>query len=76
MRTVRDAVKRQGVEMIVAGWHSSVAMAITAATAKLGIVHIGHNNESQYICEKIDENPEKYVGRFKVRPSPPIFAGL
>ncbi len=75
-RAVRDAVDRQGVEMMVAGWHSSVAMAMTDATADLGIVHIGHNGESQFICEKINEDPERYAGWFKGWASPPIFAGL
>jgi len=76
VRAVRDAVERRGVEMMVAGWHSSVAMAMTDATADLGIVHIGHNGESQFICEKINEDPERYAGWFKGWPSPPIFAGL
>jgi len=76
VRAVRDAVERQGVDMMVAGWHSSVAMAMTDATAELDIVHIGHNGESQYICEKINEDPDRYVGWFKGWPSPPIFAGL
>src|SRR3546814_17501225 len=32
--------------------------------------------ESQYICEKINKDPEKYRHWFKGWASPPIFAGL
>jgi branched-chain amino acid transport system substrate-binding protein len=76
VKAVTDAVNRRGVDIMVSGWHSSVAMAVTDAEAPLDIVHIGHNGESQYICEKVNENPEKYSGWFKGWASPPIFAGL
>lgn len=76
VKAVTDAVNRQGVQMMVSGWHSSVAMALTDAEAPLGIVHIGNNGESQYICEKINQDPGKYRGWFKGWASPPIFAGL
>lgn len=76
VRAVTDAINRRGVDIMVSGWHSSVAMAVTDAEAPLDIVHIGHNGESQYICEKINENPRKYRGWFKGWASPPIFAGL
>ncbi len=76
VKAVTDAVNRQGVQFIVTGWHSSVAMAITDAEAPLNVVHIGHQGESQFICEKINKDPQKYRGYFKGWPSPPIFAGL
>ncbi len=76
VKAITDAVNRQGVDFMVSGWHSSVAMAVMDAEAPLDIVHVGHNGESQFICEKVNENPEKYSGWFKGWSSPPIFAGL
>jgi len=76
VKAVTDAVSRQGVQFIVNGWHSSVAMAITDAEAPLKIVHIGHLGESQYISEKINKDPQKYRGYFKGWPAPPVLAGL
>lgn len=76
VRAVSDAVSRQGVDILVSGWHSSVAMAVMDATAPMDIVEIGHGGESQYICEKVNQNPEKYAHWFKGWSSPPIFAGL
>ena len=76
VKAVSDAVNRQGVQFMVSGWHSSVAMAVSEAESGMGIVHIGHGGESQYICEKINKDPEKYRHWFKGWASPPIFAGL
>ena len=76
VKAVTDAVNRRGVQVMVTGWHSSVAMAVMDAEAALKIIHIGHLGESQYVSEKINKDPEKYKGWFKGWPSPPIFAGL
>jgi branched-chain amino acid transport system substrate-binding protein len=76
VKAVSDAVSRQGVQFMVSGWHSSVAMAVSEAEAPMKIVHIGHGGESQFICEKINKEPEKYRHWFKGWASPPIFAGL
>src|SRR5690625_726652 len=76
VRAVSDAVSREGVQLMVSGWHSSVAMAVSESESGLGIVHIGQGGESQYICEKINAGPESYRHWFKGWPSPPIFAGL
>ena len=76
VRAVSDAVSREGVQLMVSGWHSSVAMAVSESESGMGIVHIGHGGESQYICEKINADPESYRHWFKGWPSPPIFAGL
>ncbi|MFQ5774623.1 MAG: ABC transporter substrate-binding protein [Kiloniellaceae bacterium] len=76
VKAVTDAVTRRGVEFIVNGWHSSVAMAVIDAEVPLKVVHIGHLGESQYISEKINTNPQKYRGWFKGWPAPPVLAGL
>ncbi len=76
VRAVSDAISRQGVDIMSSGWHSSVAMAISEAEQNMDIVHIGHGGESQYICEKINADPENYRHWFKGWSSPPIFAGL
>lgn len=76
VKAVSDAVSRQGVDIMASGWHSSVAMAVSEAESDMDVVHIGHGGESQYICEKINEQPEKYRHWFKGWSSPPIFAGL
>jgi branched-chain amino acid transport system substrate-binding protein len=46
------------------------------STADMNVVEIGNGGESQYICEKINNEPEKYRHWFKGWSSPPIFAGL
>lgn len=76
VKAVTDAVSREGVEIIANGWHSSVAMAIIDAEVPLNIMHIGHLGETQYLSEKINEDPEKYRGYFKGWPAPPKLAGL
>jgi branched-chain amino acid transport system substrate-binding protein len=76
VKAVSDAVNREGADILVSGWHSSVAMAVMDATASMDIVMIGHGGESQYICEKVNQDPEKYAHWFKGWSSPPIFAGL
>src|SRR3546814_16675728 len=60
VKAVSDAVNRHGVQFMVSGWHSSVAMAVSEAESGMNIVHIGHGGESQSICEKINNDPEKY----------------
>lgn len=76
VKAVSDAVNREGADILVSGWHSSVAMAVMDATATMDIVMIGNGGESQYICEKVNNDPEKYAHWFKGWSSPPIFAGL
>ena len=76
VRAVTDAITREGVQFIANGWHSSVAMALIDAEAPYKIVHLGHLGESQFISEKINQDPQKYRGWFKGWPAPPVFAGL
>jgi branched-chain amino acid transport system substrate-binding protein len=70
------AMNAEECEFFMNGWHSSVAMALMDAEAPFNVVHLGHQGESQYINEKINQDPEKYKGWFKGWPSPPKFAGL
>ncbi|MGF1759292.1 ABC transporter substrate-binding protein [Photobacterium sagamiensis] len=75
-KAVTDAITRQGVELMIGGWHSSVALAMMDAEAPLKMIHIGHLGASQYIADKINQDPERYKGWFKGWPSPPKLAGL
>src|SRR3546814_5990237 len=47
VKAVSDAVSRQGVQFMVSGWHSSVAMAVSEAESGMGIVHVGHGGRSE-----------------------------
>ncbi len=76
VKAVTDAINREGVKIMVGGWHSSVAMAVMDAEIPYKILHIGNQGESQYISAKINKDPSKYRGWFKGWPAPPIFAGL
>jgi branched-chain amino acid transport system substrate-binding protein len=76
VKAVTDAITREGVQFIANGWHSSVAMALLEAEASYKIVHLGHLGSSQFISEKINQDPQKYRGWFKGWPAPPVFAGL
>src|SRR3546814_12113026 len=51
VKAVSDAVNRQGVQFMVSGWHSSVAMAVCEAEPGMTLVHIGHGRASQSICK-------------------------
>lgn len=70
------AINRQGVKLMVGGWHSSVALSLMDTEADLNTIHIGHLGASQYIANKINLNPKRYRGWFKGWPSPPKLAGL
>src|SRR5690606_4644808 len=61
VRALRDAVSREGVEFMINGWHSSVAMATMDVEADLGIVHLGNLGESQSIAEKINSDVDRYA---------------
>jgi branched-chain amino acid transport system substrate-binding protein len=76
VKAVPDAITRRGVKFIANGWHSSVAMALLDAEAPYKIVHLGHLGASQFISEKINQDPQKYRGWFKGWPAPPVFTGL
>ena len=76
VRSVTKAITRQGVELMIGGWHSSVALALMDTEADLNTIHLGHLGTSQYIADKINRNPQRYRGWFKGWPSPTKLAGL
>lgn len=76
VRALRDAVSNQGVQFMLNGWHSSVALATMEVEADLGIVHLGNLGESQSIAEKINSDPKRYSGYFKSYSSPASFSVL
>jgi branched-chain amino acid transport system substrate-binding protein len=76
VRALRDAVSRKGVEFMINGWHSSVAMATMDVGADLGIVHLGNLGESQFIAEKINSDVSRYSGYFKCTPAPAALSVL
>ena len=73
---VTKGVTRQGVELMIGGWHSSVALALMDTEANLNTIHLGHLGASQYIAAKINRDPKRYRGWFKGWPSPSKLAGL
>lgn len=73
---LRDAVSREGVEFMINGWHSSVALATMDVEADLGIVHLGNLGESQSIADKINSDVNRYAGYFKSYSSPASFSVL
>lgn len=70
VRALREAIDREGIKMLIGGWHSSVAMAVMDVGADAKIVELGDVGESQSIADKITSNPERYRGFFKSYPSP------
>ncbi len=76
VRAVTDAITRDGIELLLGGWHSAVALALMQAEAPFRIVHLGHLGESQYIADELNRDPDRYRGWFKGWPSPPKLAAL
>jgi branched-chain amino acid transport system substrate-binding protein len=76
VRAYTDAITREGVEFFISGWHSSVAMALSELNSTYKIVHVGDLGETQFLSEKMRNDPEKYKGWFKGWPAPPVLAGL
>jgi branched-chain amino acid transport system substrate-binding protein len=52
-----EAVERKGMQAIVGGWHSSVAIACVDLEVKYGIPHISTGAAALPLSRKIQENP-------------------
>jgi branched-chain amino acid transport system substrate-binding protein len=65
-----SAVLKDGVQVFVGGWLSSVALADMELAAKYKIVHLGMEGGSSSITEKYFSDPEKYKYWFKGWPLP------
>ena len=52
-----EAVERKGMQAIVGGWHSSVAIACVDLEVKYGIPHISTGAAALPLSKKIQENP-------------------
>jgi len=76
VRLVTDAIRREGIELLLGGWHSSVALALMDAEAPYRIMHLAHLAESQYISHQLNQNFERYRGWFKGWPSSSSLAAL
>lgn len=76
VKALNSAINRDGVQMIINGWHSSVALAVMDAELPYNIVNLGSLAASQSIADKILAEPEKYRGYFKGWPSAKAEAGI
>jgi branched-chain amino acid transport system substrate-binding protein len=70
VKALRAAIDREGISLVLSGWHSSVAMALMDVEADAKLVHVGDVGESQFIAEKMLKDPDRYRGYFKSYPSP------
>jgi branched-chain amino acid transport system substrate-binding protein len=59
-RAYEDAIVRDGIQVGLLGWHSSVAVAVMEVTAKYKVPHFFSMGETQVVNEKFNSNPEKY----------------
>jgi branched-chain amino acid transport system substrate-binding protein len=56
VKALQDAVQREGVEIMVNGWHGSVALGIIDIEAQYPMIHFGHLGAPSSISEKIIKN--------------------
>lgn len=59
-RAYEDAIVRDGVQVGLGGWHSSVAVALMEVVAKYKIPAFFDCGETNVVNEKFDMDPEKY----------------
>ena len=74
VKSYRDAVAREGVELLLNGWHGSVGLALIDLTAGDGIISFGNLAAPEDISNKINEN--NYTHWFKGWPAPKSMSGL
>ena len=73
VKAFQSAVTREGVEIMVNGWHGSVGLAVIDIAAQYDIIHFGHLGAPAAISHKIIEN--NYRHWFKGMPDPSWLAG-
>lgn len=71
-----QAIHRQGVQLMIGGWHSAVALEVMEVEAPLRILHLGHLAEAPQIAHRLNQQPERYRGWFKSWPSPSKISAL
>jgi len=74
VKSFRDAVSREGVELLLNGWHGSVGLALIDLTEAEGIISFGNLAAPEDISNKINEN--NYTHWFKGWPAPKSMSGL
>jgi len=74
VKSFRDAVSREGVELLLNGWHGSVGLALIDLTEAEGIISFGNLAAPEDISDKINEN--NYTHWFKGWPAPKSMSGL
>jgi branched-chain amino acid transport system substrate-binding protein len=74
VKAYRNAVSREGIQLLLNGWHGSVGLALIDLAAADGIVSYGNLAAPEDISEKINEN--KYTTWFKGWPAPKTMSGL
>ncbi|WP_428031626.1 ABC transporter substrate-binding protein [Ancylobacter sp.] len=74
VKAYRNAVSREGIQLLLNGWHGSVGLALIDLAAADGIISYGNLAAPEDISEKITEN--KYTNWFKGWPAPKSMSGL
>lgn len=74
VKAYRDATTRQGVQMLLNGWHGSVGLALIDLTEADGILSFGNLAAPEDISDKINANGYKLW--FKGWPAPKAMSGL
>lgn len=74
VKAFQDAISRQGVEIMLNGWHGSVGLAMIDIIATYDMIHFGHLAAPEDISQKIVEN--NYSHWFKGWPAPKTMSGL
>jgi branched-chain amino acid transport system substrate-binding protein len=69
-RAYEEAVVRDGIDVSILGWHSSVAVAIMELAAKHQVQHFCSFGETDVVNEKYNSDPEKYSYWHKLWPTP------
>jgi branched-chain amino acid transport system substrate-binding protein len=74
VKAYRDAVTRQGIQLMLNGWHGSVGLALVDLAAADGLISFGNLAAPEDISEKINSN--NYTHWFKGWPAPKSMSGL